>query len=355
MADIFICYRHSDSAGYVGHLADDLERHFPGSRIFRDLESLHPGVPFRDAIEQALNSCVALLAVIGPRWLDAKERMDDPDDYIRLEIGTALERDILVVPVLVGGAEVPTTDDLPAALDELAGRQVHEITDKRWDYDVRMLTDELEKLPGLSGAAPPSGLGARLRAGARGLMRWRFVPLALILLVVALALFTRAVTGGTDPRLDPALGVLDVDLTRGEGHEGNCIKPPDCESQIRAGERLSEDLRLLGADVRYDPEGNRLHLLLSVSWVLREGRTNLVHRGYIGKLYYVASYSRTPDGSRVAVSGLEYRDDTLAPYNGLLAYTFGWLEIPFLKDRDTRLTEEVRRRLNEAPEMLGLP
>ena len=116
MADIFVCYRRKDSAGHAGRLVQDLHREFPRSKIFHDMDSLHAGVPFRNAIDEALNSSSAFLAVIGPHWQRSIRRLDDPKDLVRIEIETALGRDILVTPVLVGGATLPKENELPEAL-----------------------------------------------------------------------------------------------------------------------------------------------------------------------------------------------------------------------------------------------
>lgn len=351
MADIFICYRRRDSAGHAGRLVDDLSEHFPDSRIFHDLDSLRAGVPFDDAIDKALNSCVAFLAVIGPRWRDSIARLEEPRDYVRLEIETALKRDVLVIPVLVGGAPVPTRGELPDKIAELAGRQVHEITDKRWDYDVQALSDDLQALPGLSKKARNEGVRVRMRKWLAGRSGWRYVPLGLIALLLISMLLTRTLTGGRAPEPPSGALPLDIDLMQvgASGVNNVCIKPLDCVSQTAAGTRLQEDIRLRGADVYVDADQKQLHILLGVSWTLREGQTNILHRGYSGDLYYVAAYARDVSGNRVLVSNLKYRDDTLTAYNGLLAFAFGWLEIPGLRDRDSVLTAEISRRINAAP------
>jgi hypothetical protein len=106
---IFISYRRDDSAPYAGRVSDQLKRHF---RVFIDVDSLEAGDHFRDAIEQYVTSCDVLIAVIGPRWMDAddtgKRRLDEENDLVRLEIATALRRGIRVVPGLVGAAKMPS-------------------------------------------------------------------------------------------------------------------------------------------------------------------------------------------------------------------------------------------------------
>lgn len=155
MQGIFVSYRRQDSQSAAGRLSDHLREHLQGVLIFRDVEAIEPGVDFVDAIERALNDCGVLLAVIGPRWIDAQDasgnrRLDDPNDYTRLEIATALKRDgVRVIPVLVEGAVMPATDQLPDDLDALARRNAIELTDKRWDFDVSQLVASLRKVLGL--------------------------------------------------------------------------------------------------------------------------------------------------------------------------------------------------------------
>ena len=152
---IFVSYRRQDSQSAAGRLSDHLKDHLQAVPIFRDVETIEPGVDFVDAIERALRSCAVLIAVIGPRWVaaadaDGARRLDDPNDYTRLEIATALNRsDVRVIPVLVEGAQMPTTAQLPADLEALARRNAIELSDKRWDFDVSVLVDTLRKALGV--------------------------------------------------------------------------------------------------------------------------------------------------------------------------------------------------------------
>jgi len=144
MGGIFISYRREDSAGWTGRLSEQLTERFGAESIFMDIDTIEPGVDFTEALQKAVSSCDILLAVIGPEWATStdksgKLRLEDPHDWVRVEIAAALKRKIRIVPVLVGGAAVPTMDFLPEELDPLAHRQVHEPTDKRWNYDVEQL------------------------------------------------------------------------------------------------------------------------------------------------------------------------------------------------------------------------
>lgn len=151
MQGIFISYRRQDSQSAAGRLTDHLRDNMPAVPIFRDIETIEPGVDFVDAIDRALQSCGILLAVIGPRWGSqadsaGRRRLDDPNDYTRLEIATALQRsDVRVIPVLVEGAEMPGSDVLPDDLKALARRNAIELTDKRWEFDVSKLVETLNK------------------------------------------------------------------------------------------------------------------------------------------------------------------------------------------------------------------
>ncbi|HWP56523.1 MAG TPA: toll/interleukin-1 receptor domain-containing protein [Candidatus Acidoferrales bacterium] len=151
---IFISYRRDDARGDAGRLTDDLKEQFGEGQIFRDIEAIEPGVDFVEAINRAVGSCAVLLAIIGPNWLtvrdkDGRRRLDDPNDFIRLEIAAALRRNVRVIPVLVGDAKMPRPEDLPPELEALARRQAYELSDKRWEFDVAQLVATLDKVPGV--------------------------------------------------------------------------------------------------------------------------------------------------------------------------------------------------------------
>ena len=161
MQGIFISYRRLDSQSAAGRLADHLREHLPQVPLFRDVETIEPGVDFVEAINRALQSCGVLLAVIGPRWVsltdvNGKRRLDDPNDYTRLEIVTALQRsDVRVIPVLVEGAQMPDAGQLPEDLQSLCRRNAIELSDKRWEYDVTQLRDTLKKALVIDDPKPP--------------------------------------------------------------------------------------------------------------------------------------------------------------------------------------------------------
>jgi TIR domain len=141
---IFISYRRDDTEGEAGRLFDDLVRKFGEDSVFMDVAGINPGVDFRKAIDDNVANCGVLLAIIGPTWGSIKNanevrRLDDPNDFVRLEIGSALARDVAVIPVLVHDAKMPRPEDLPESLKDLAFRNSVEITHARWNSDVQLL------------------------------------------------------------------------------------------------------------------------------------------------------------------------------------------------------------------------
>jgi hypothetical protein len=150
---IFISYRRQDSAGYAGRLFDRLSNRFGQSNIFMDIDAIELGVDFVQRIQEAVGSCDVLLAVIGPSWLtvtntNGQSRLSDPNDFVRVEVLTALQRDIRVIPLLVQGAHMPNEKELPAELTALARRNGMGIEHASFDSDVNLLVTKLEKILG---------------------------------------------------------------------------------------------------------------------------------------------------------------------------------------------------------------
>jgi hypothetical protein len=109
-----------------------------------DVDAIQPGRDFRKAIQENVSGCSVLLAMIGPDWLETRDadgarRLDNENDYVRLEIAAALKRDIAVVPVIVRGARMPKANQLPEELRDLAYRNSVELTHARWKSDVQVL------------------------------------------------------------------------------------------------------------------------------------------------------------------------------------------------------------------------
>lgn len=147
---IFVCYRREDSSGYAGRLYDTLCESFTRDNVFIDVDSISGGGRFTEKISHAVAGCHVLIVVIGRRWLDStssgKCRFDDPDDFVRLEIATALQEKIPIIPVLVQGALPPKQEELQGELTALSSIQAVEVTDSRWKYDTSRLVETSIKL-----------------------------------------------------------------------------------------------------------------------------------------------------------------------------------------------------------------
>lgn len=157
---IFISYRRSESAAYAGRLSDQLRAHFGSQIIFIDVESIEPGRDFVEAIEDAVSSCKILLVVIGRQWLtcanERGRRLDDPSDFVRLEIAAALKRGVRVIPVLIQGVTMPREEDLPDEIAPLARRQAWDVSDIRWNQDVGKLIEKIARdVPGIVQRSTP--------------------------------------------------------------------------------------------------------------------------------------------------------------------------------------------------------
>ncbi|HJR06700.1 MAG TPA: SUMF1/EgtB/PvdO family nonheme iron enzyme [Pyrinomonadaceae bacterium] len=147
---IFISYRRDDSSGHAGRLFDGLSARFGEEQVFMDIDQIEPGEDFVQVIESAVGSCEILVALIGRNWLTSRDesgrRLDNPNDFVRLEITAALVRGIPVIPVLVQGARMPRPQDLPEDLLALSRRHALELSDLRWKHDIDQLTGALEKI-----------------------------------------------------------------------------------------------------------------------------------------------------------------------------------------------------------------
>jgi hypothetical protein len=160
---IFICYRREDSAGHAGRLRDRLAEAFGDSQVFLDIEHVGIGEDFVNRITGVVGSSRAVLVVIGQRWQSAtdargRRRLDDENDYVRLEIATALRNPgrVTVIPILVQGARMPTEEELPEELRPLARRNALLAPDERWRPEVDRLIERLEAIMASSPEQPGS-------------------------------------------------------------------------------------------------------------------------------------------------------------------------------------------------------
>lgn len=159
---IFICYRREDTAGYAGRLADRLVERF-GDRVFIDVDAIEPGAVFAEVIADTVTHCRVLLVLIGDEWVnvtgaDGRRRLDIADDFIRVEIETALNHDVWVIPVLVEDTPMPALSELPPSLARLAGRHALPLSSTRFHFDCGRLLDTIGRVldgDGHDGTPPP--------------------------------------------------------------------------------------------------------------------------------------------------------------------------------------------------------
>jgi len=148
---IFISYRREDSAGFAGRLRDRLVSRFASDHVFMDVDNIEPGLDFVEILGERVGNCEVLLAVIGRDWATCRDangnrRLDDPCDFVRIEIEAALGRNVRVIPALVDGAAMPRADVLPDGLRPLTRRQAVEISHTRFDMDAERLLRALAQI-----------------------------------------------------------------------------------------------------------------------------------------------------------------------------------------------------------------
>ena len=194
---VFISYRREDSDGFAGRIYDRLAVRLGHDNVFFDVDAIPPGRDFVDVLSDRVGKCDALVAVIGKNWVASadnqnRRRLNDPNDFVRIEIEAALSRDVPVIPVLVDGAAMPRAEDLPDSLKKLVRRQAIEVSHNRFDSDAERLTEALAEIEGAaSGKASDVGVGAAPQASgasspaARGGGARLLVPLAVAAIAVA--------------------------------------------------------------------------------------------------------------------------------------------------------------------------
>jgi len=165
---IFISYRRDESSAAAGRVHDRLLQEFGPDSVFIDVDSISLGADFVKAVQDAVAKSHVLLAVIGPGWLDARDRrgrrrIDDPKDFVRIEIATALQAGKLIVPILIDGAQIPKAGKLPDDLKELARRNGLDVRQASFHSDVSKLVRQLKRKFGQAVAkparAPPKAVG----------------------------------------------------------------------------------------------------------------------------------------------------------------------------------------------------
>ncbi len=158
---IFISYRREETAYPAGWLFDRLVDHYGAGQVFKDIDSIEPGDDFVDVIARGVASCDVLLALIGSRWLAASDdtgnrRIDNPADFVRLEIEAAISRNVRLVPVLVDAGKMPRAEELPESLAPLARRQALELRPSHFDFETSRLVRVIDETLAERHAPPPT-------------------------------------------------------------------------------------------------------------------------------------------------------------------------------------------------------
>jgi hypothetical protein len=189
---IAISYRRQDSSSVAGRLYDRLQAEFGKGSVFMDFDSIPYGVDFREHIKQTLKRAKVVVAIIGPEWSGGKDlssrRIDDPTDFVRLEVASALENGIPIIPVLVNNTPMPEARNLPAELEGLAfrnglaldtGIDFHHHADRLIAGIHRVVDPPKEEAP----AVPPS----RSSEASKVPKPSRVVPIAIVISLIAIA------------------------------------------------------------------------------------------------------------------------------------------------------------------------
>jgi hypothetical protein len=162
MTDVFLSYRRDDSRSATGRLKDRLETAFGADRVFRDVDSIGSGADFQAALERAIGSASVVLAIVGVRWVDARDaagrrRLEDPQDMVRRELEAALAAGVPIIPVLVEGARMPAAEALPSSLAAFARCQAITLDDEGWRDDTQRLVALLREHHGVEPGDPADG------------------------------------------------------------------------------------------------------------------------------------------------------------------------------------------------------
>ena len=225
MDQLFISYRREDST--AGRLADHLRQKLGEDKVFFDVKNIKAGDDFATVIENTIQNSTIFLAVIGKSWsgeINARRRLDDEKDFVRLEIAAALKRKIRVIPVLVGGAVMPPVEDLPHDIKELRRYNWIEIRDASFDRDVAALIEDITgepflKKPFFSVRNPLIWLAAGAVLAAAGVYVW-FNPL-----------------GTTAPLVDPSSFRMKLQV-----HLSDAFGRVDKAPEFKLAHRLPRDM-----------------------------------------------------------------------------------------------------------------
>src|SRR6187402_1589640 len=199
---IILSYRREDSAGVTGRIFDRLAQEFGTDRVFMDIDSMPAGVDFHDHLQEILADCGALLVVIGKSWRSQRKgqpaRIMDQDDWVRIEVETALQRGIPVVPLLIDGASLPTREQLPETLWPLLRRNALPVDSGR-DFHAQLtrLVRDLHLQVDPTGAKvnpAPATLQA-MTAMPASRVNWKALGRSILLLALIITIGAIAITG----------------------------------------------------------------------------------------------------------------------------------------------------------------
>jgi hypothetical protein len=174
---VFISYRRQETAGQTGRLYDAMAARFGETNVFVEID-LPQGIDFAKRITEAVAACRALLVIMGPRWAnqangEGDPRIADPDDFVRLEVETALRLpEVAVIPVLIADAQMPNPNDLPQEVRAITQQNALELSDTRWHHDVDCLLARLELILGVRARPPQISLRRKLRERLSGRVRF---------------------------------------------------------------------------------------------------------------------------------------------------------------------------------------
>ena len=193
MPRIFISYRRADTQPIVGRIYEHLARAFGAENVFMDVQDIPAGEHFKTYLEQQVAACDILLVILGPQWLtitdpEGHRRLDDPDDFVRIEVESGLKRaDVRVVPVLIHETAMPAAEGLPESLRDLHFRNASRVR-----YDPDFVADMLKLI---------GQLGGNVARPTRASNRWKWVLTSLLALLVLAFLAVSVIGSGFFTRL----------------------------------------------------------------------------------------------------------------------------------------------------------
>jgi hypothetical protein len=195
---VFISYRRDESAAHAGRVYDRLAPEFGRGSLFMDVDAVRLGANFVQVLRDEVAKCDVLLAIIGPNWLNARDeagnrRLDNQEDFVRIEIATALQRDIPVIPILFDGAKIPKADQLPTDLEDLTNRNGVNVRNATFHSDIAPLIRELE---GLSKTASTSRAAERPKSSRKATLTSESIQLLIgtFLSLMVLAAYAKFVS-----------------------------------------------------------------------------------------------------------------------------------------------------------------